>query len=63
VVLNAVTDLYLMCIPIPMLWSSSLRPLKKAGLMLLFSGGIFVTAAGILRCVLIITVCVPNHGF
>ncbi|KAL2192432.1 hypothetical protein P885DRAFT_72988 [Corynascus similis CBS 632.67] len=55
VVLNVITDIYLMSIPIPMLWKSSLRPLKKAGLMLLFSGGIFVTAAGILRCVLIIT--------
>ncbi|KAL2169069.1 hypothetical protein VTG60DRAFT_6491 [Thermothelomyces hinnuleus] len=54
VVLNVVTDIYLMSIPIPLLWKSSLRPLKKAGLMLLFSGGIFVTAAGILRCVLII---------
>ncbi|KAL2176939.1 uncharacterized protein P884DRAFT_184018, partial [Thermothelomyces heterothallicus CBS 202.75] len=54
VVLNVITDIYLMSIPLPLLWKSSLRPLKKAGLMLLFSGGIFVTAAGILRCVLII---------
>lgn len=59
VVLNVLTDIYLMSIPIPMLWTSSLRPLKKAGLMLLFSGGIFVTAAAILRCVLIIDVRTP----
>lgn len=56
VVLNVLTDVYLMSIPIPMLWHSSLRPFKKAGLILLFSGGAFVTVAGILRCVLIITV-------
>jgi hypothetical protein len=56
VVLNVLTDVYLMCIPLPMLWTSSLRPLKKAGLILLFSGGLFVTVAGILRCVLIVTV-------
>ncbi|KAK4234864.1 hypothetical protein C8A03DRAFT_18304 [Achaetomium macrosporum] len=43
VVLNVATDLYLMSIPIPMLWNSSLKPLKKAGLILLFSGGVFVT--------------------
>ncbi|KAK3294441.1 uncharacterized protein B0H64DRAFT_463329 [Chaetomium fimeti] len=55
VVLNVVTDLYLLTIPIPMLWASSLKPLKKAGVILLFSGGVFITAAGILRCVLIIT--------
>ncbi|KAK0721674.1 hypothetical protein B0T26DRAFT_190617 [Lasiosphaeria miniovina] len=55
VVLNVLTDLYLMSIPIPMLWRSSMKPLRKAGLILLFSGGAFVTMAGILRCVLIIT--------
>ncbi|KAK4150035.1 hypothetical protein C8A00DRAFT_37367 [Chaetomidium leptoderma] len=54
VVLNVLTDIYLMSIPIPMLWTSSLKPLKKAGLILLFSGGIFVTTAAILRCALII---------
>ncbi|KAH6632195.1 hypothetical protein F5144DRAFT_244773 [Chaetomium tenue] len=62
VVLNVVTDLYLMSIPIPMLWASSLKPLKKAGVILLFSGGVFVTAAGILRCILIITVWTPTNS-
>jgi hypothetical protein len=54
-VLNVITDIYLMSIPIPMLWRASLRPAKKAGLILLFSGGIFVMIAGILRCILILT--------
>ncbi|KAK1749791.1 hypothetical protein QBC47DRAFT_129792 [Echria macrotheca] len=55
VVLNVVTDLYLLAIPMSLLWRASLRPAKKAGLILLFSGGLFVTMAGILRCVLILT--------
>ncbi|KAF4980403.1 hypothetical protein FZEAL_3582 [Fusarium zealandicum] len=55
VVLNATTDLYLLSIPVPMLWSARLPMPKKIGLITLFSGGIFVTAAGILRCVLIVT--------
>ncbi|EEU39499.1 uncharacterized protein NECHADRAFT_25451, partial [Fusarium vanettenii 77-13-4] len=55
VVLNAATDLYLLSIPVPMLWSARLPMPKKLGLIFLFSGGIFVTAAGILRCVLIVT--------
>ncbi|KAK1836342.1 hypothetical protein QBC39DRAFT_84762 [Podospora conica] len=55
VVLNVITDLYLMSIPIPMLWRASIPRAKKGGLILLFSGGLFVTMAGILRCVLIIT--------
>ncbi|KAK2015619.1 hypothetical protein LZ32DRAFT_554231 [Colletotrichum eremochloae] len=55
VVLNSLTDLYLLSIPIPMLWGSQLPLRKKLGLIVLFSGGIFVTMAGILRCVLIIT--------
>lgn len=56
VVLNVLTDLYLLSIPIPMLWASKLPLRKKFGLIILFSGGIFVTMAGILRCVLIISV-------
>ena len=63
VVLNVITDIYLMSIPIPMLLKASLKPLKKAGLIFLFSGGIFVMVAGILRCVLIITVSKPVFCF
>ncbi|KAL8350212.1 hypothetical protein RB598_005512 [Gaeumannomyces tritici] len=55
VVLNVLTDMYLLSIPLPMLWQASLKPAKKAGLMVLFGLGLFVTFAGILRCVLIIT--------
>ncbi|KAI1458631.1 hypothetical protein F4805DRAFT_120182 [Annulohypoxylon moriforme] len=53
--MNVITDLYLISIPVPMLWQSSLRPVKKFGLILLFSGGLFVVACAILRCALIVT--------
>jgi hypothetical protein len=42
-----------------MLWKSSLRPVKKVGLMILFGGGILVIACATLRCVLIVTVRPP----
>lgn len=53
---NVTTDFYLMSIPMPLLWKSRVSRLKKAALLFCFSGGIFVTAAGTLRCVLIVTV-------
>ncbi|KAH7220440.1 uncharacterized protein BKA55DRAFT_486387, partial [Fusarium redolens] len=55
VVFNSITDLYLLSIPIPMLLMAQIRLHKKLGLVLLFSGGIFTTTAGILRCALILT--------
>ncbi|KAH6609149.1 hypothetical protein Trco_002495 [Trichoderma cornu-damae] len=52
---NVTTDLYIISVPVPMLWGSSLKPLKKVGLMILFSGGLFVVVCATLRCVLIVT--------
>ncbi|KAH6951140.1 hypothetical protein BKA56DRAFT_505876 [Ilyonectria sp. MPI-CAGE-AT-0026] len=54
VTLNIVTDIYLMAIPIPVLWKAKVPKFKKLMLVLLFSGGVFVMVAGILRCVLIL---------
>ena len=54
VVLNVITDAYLISIPLPLLWRSQLALKKKLLLMAVFSGGIFVMACGILRCVLIL---------
>ncbi|PGH32258.1 hypothetical protein GX50_04923 [[Emmonsia] crescens] len=51
---NVTTDMYLLSIPIPMLWQSSIKPLKKVGLMVLFSGGLLVMACAILRVVMIV---------
>lgn len=53
---NVVTDLYLMFIPIPMLWETTMQTWKKAGLGVLFSGGIVVVIFATVRCVLITTV-------
>jgi hypothetical protein len=55
-VLNVVTDMYLMSIPMPMLWKASLETRKKLSLIVIFGGGVFVMMAGILRCALIIQV-------
>ncbi|KAJ8108444.1 hypothetical protein OPT61_g8169 [Boeremia exigua] len=54
VILNVLTDVYLMSIPLPMLWKAHLEIKRKLSLLLIFGGGIFVIMAGILRCVLII---------
>ncbi|OQE17960.1 hypothetical protein PENSTE_c019G01649 [Penicillium steckii] len=55
VVLNVTTDIYLISIPAPMLFKARLRWREKLELLILFSGGLFVMMAGILRCVLILT--------
>jgi hypothetical protein len=54
VILNVLTDIYLLSIPIPMLWKASLEIKKKLSLIVVFGGGVFVMMAGILRCALII---------
>lgn len=56
VILNIVTDIYLITIPIPVVWKANVTKLQKLMLVLLFSGGVFVMVAGILRCVLILKV-------
>ncbi|KAH9894724.1 hypothetical protein F4778DRAFT_784147 [Xylariomycetidae sp. FL2044] len=53
--LNILTDLYLLSIPIPMFLETSLKPLKKFGLIILFSGGVLVIIFAILRATFIIT--------
>ncbi|KAL2819976.1 hypothetical protein BJX63DRAFT_418544 [Aspergillus granulosus] len=55
VTLNVATDLYLISIPTPILFKARLPLREKLELLVLFSGGFFVMAAGILRCVLIVT--------
>ncbi|KAJ4984890.1 hypothetical protein SVAN01_09584 [Stagonosporopsis vannaccii] len=54
VILNVLTDMYLMSIPMPMLWKANLELKRKITLILIFGGGVFVMMAGILRCALII---------
>ncbi|KAF5636726.1 integral membrane protein PTH11 [Fusarium tjaetaba] len=52
--LNILTDIYLLAIPIPMLWGARIPKVKKYGLLVLFSGAVFVMVAGLLRCILIL---------
>ncbi|KAL8663695.1 MAG: hypothetical protein Q9202_003641 [Teloschistes flavicans] len=55
ITLNISTDFYLMSVPLPMIWGSRLATKRKWALSVMFSGGILVMVAGILRCVLILT--------
>ncbi|RYP41264.1 hypothetical protein DL767_001118 [Monosporascus sp. MG133] len=55
-VMNTVTDFYLMAIPMPVIWSSHLPTRKKIVLVIMFSGGFLEMAFGILRCVSILTI-------
>lgn len=55
--LNLFTDIYLLMIPIPMLIGAQIARARKAGLVVVFSGGIFVIVAGLLRSIFILQVC------
>ncbi|KAF7509357.1 hypothetical protein GJ744_008080 [Endocarpon pusillum] len=59
VVLDVLTDIYLLHIPLLMLWDAKLSRLKKFLLIVLFSGGIFIIMAGILRVHFILA---PGRG-
>ncbi|KAL2757019.1 hypothetical protein ACRALDRAFT_1081040 [Sodiomyces alcalophilus JCM 7366] len=54
-IFNVLTDLYLLSIPLPLLWGTRLKPYKKVGMIILFGGGIFVIVCATLRCVYIVT--------
>ncbi|KAL2161833.1 hypothetical protein VTH06DRAFT_7617 [Thermothelomyces fergusii] len=52
---DILTDLYLLSIPLPLLWSTNIGVKKKVSLTVLFSGVIFVIMAAIIRGVVILT--------
>ncbi|KAI9852006.1 MAG: hypothetical protein M1838_002129 [Thelocarpon superellum] len=54
--LNVSTDLYLMSIPLEMLARTKISVPRKTGLLFLFSMGLFVTVASILRCYYVVNV-------
>ncbi|KAI0189224.1 hypothetical protein F4808DRAFT_467553 [Astrocystis sublimbata] len=54
-VMNALTDLYLMWIPLPVVWEVRLPRKKKATLLVLFGGGFLELAFSIVRAVSILT--------
>ena len=64
-ILNITTDIYLLSIPLPLLWTVNIGLKRKIPLMALFSGAAFVIIAGIIRAATIMSVCphmqVPRH--
>ncbi|KAH7406988.1 hypothetical protein DE146DRAFT_778586 [Phaeosphaeria sp. MPI-PUGE-AT-0046c] len=55
-VLNICTDLYLMAIPLPIIYKANLDLKKKISLIVLFSGGWIVIIFGLLRCITLVSV-------
>ncbi|KAI1465825.1 uncharacterized protein F4812DRAFT_461514 [Daldinia caldariorum] len=58
-VMNTLTDFYIMAIPLPLVWKAHLPWRKKFVLLFMFGGGFLEMAFGILRCVSILTVSFP----
>ncbi|KAK0645455.1 hypothetical protein B0T16DRAFT_314222, partial [Cercophora newfieldiana] len=54
-IMNTITDFYLMAIPLPMVWKSNLPFRKKLVLLIMFSGGLLEMTFGILRATSILT--------
>lgn len=53
---NLITDPYLIFIPIPMLWQSSLKPLKKIAATIVLSAGIFILVCATIKSVFLLVV-------
>lgn len=53
---NVLTDVYLVIIPLPIVWRARLPLLQKLSLMVVFSGAFFAIAAAITRGVLLLNV-------
>ncbi|KAF7114202.1 hypothetical protein CNMCM5793_007780 [Aspergillus hiratsukae] len=51
---NVSTDIYLILIPIPMLWKSRLKLLKKIAATVVFGAGVFVLVCAILKSVFVL---------
>lgn len=55
-VLNVSTDFFLLFIPIPMLWKSSLRFYKKIATTLVLSAGLFIIICAVLKIIYVAVV-------
>lgn len=53
---NLLTDPYLIFIPIPMLWKSSLKPVKKIAATIVLSAGVFVLVCATMKSVMLLVV-------
>ncbi|KAH8658062.1 hypothetical protein BX600DRAFT_514584 [Xylariales sp. PMI_506] len=52
---NVLTDIYLILIPAPLLWESSLRLMKKIAASIVLSAGIFVLVCAVLKTIFLFT--------
>jgi hypothetical protein len=59
-ILNVTTDVCILLLPIPMLWKSSLRTLKKFAATLVVSAGVLIVVCAILKSVNVIIVSLSN---
>ncbi|CAI7586528.1 unnamed protein product [Penicillium glandicola] len=57
---NLITDPYLIFIPIPMLWKSSLKPLKKIAATIVLSAGVFILVCATIKSVFLLVD--PDNG-
>ncbi|KAF4980331.1 hypothetical protein FZEAL_3648 [Fusarium zealandicum] len=55
VIPNILTDIYLLSIPLPLLWGVNISVRRRLTLMVLFSGALFIMMAGTIRAVTILT--------
>lgn len=53
---NLLTDPYLIFVPIPMLWKSSLKLLKKIATTIVLSAGVFILVCATLKSVFLLVV-------
>ncbi|CAI7618276.1 unnamed protein product [Penicillium discolor] len=51
---NLITDPYLIFIPIPMLWQSSLKPMKKIAATIVLSSGVFILVCATIKSVFLL---------
>jgi hypothetical protein len=58
---NVSTDVMILLLPIPMLWKSSLRVLKKIAATLVLSAGVLIIVCAILKSVHVIIVSSSPH--
>lgn len=57
---NVLTDIYLIMIPMPMLWKAAMPMVKKLWLIALFGCGLFITMAGVLRAIFLVSVSIQG---
>ena len=53
---SVVSDIYLIMVPLPMLWGTSLKLVKKLAISFVLGAGIFVLVCSLLKTVFVIVV-------